>query len=467
MGSEPRPRFPRIGHSESARRGRVGGERRRRRARRAWAVQELEARTMLSTFTVTDTLDDGNTGSLRWAINQVNADTGTGADTIDFNIPGTGPFTITPSSPLPSITHPVLIDGYSQPGASANTAADSDNAVLMIDLSGYGGAYYGDGLDIDANDSTVQGLAINYFNNGLNLLYGSGDLVQGNFIGTDVTGSSAQFNYQGIMLSGATDNTIGGTTPAARNIVSGNYDQDIALFYYASGNLIEGNFVGLTASGTSTLYTYGIGVITNYSPDNTVGGTAAGAGNVIGGLSIDGIQFAGVGDNLAEGNVSAPTRPGRSPCPTARASTSTTARRTTRSAAPRPGPATSSRATAPASSCPTARTTTSSKGISSAPMPPARAPWGTPGRASRSPAAPRTTPSAGRGPARATSSPITAAPGSSWATIRATSPSATRSCRTPSTATPPWASTWATTASRRTPPAGRTAGPTTSRTSPC
>src|SRR5262249_20548793 len=125
---------------------------------------------------------------------------------------------------------------------------------------------------------------------------------QGDFIGTDVTGSVAQFNYQGIMVSGATDNTIGGTTPAARNVVSGNYNQDIALYYDASGNLIEGNFVGLTASGTSTLYTYAEGVITNYSPDNTVGGTAAGAGNVIGGLSLDGIQFEGVGDNLAEGN---------------------------------------------------------------------------------------------------------------------------------------------------------------------
>ena len=119
MGCEPRPRFKLTelwGHS---RRGRARrDQRRRRQGWRIGGVQELEARMMLSTFTVTDTLDDGNTGSLRWAINQVNADTGTGVETIDFDIAGTGPFTIVPSSALPTITHPVLIDGFSQPGTA-------------------------------------------------------------------------------------------------------------------------------------------------------------------------------------------------------------------------------------------------------------------------------------------------------------------------------------------------------------
>jgi hypothetical protein len=265
-------------------------------------VQELEARMMLSTFTVTDTLDDTNSGSLRWAIGQVNSDTSPGVDTIDFDIPGTGPFTIAPGSPLPTITHSVVIDGYSQPGAVANTETTSDNAVLMIDL--FGSSANGDGLDISAGNSTVEGLAINEFSNGIQLESGSsGDLVQGNFIGTDVTGSSNQGNFQGILIAGATGNTIGGTAPSARNVVSGNGNQDIFLTNGASGNLVEGNFVGLTAAGTSTLYTDGNGVITNYAPGNTVGGTAAGAGNVIGGLVIDGIQFGGSGSNLAEGNL--------------------------------------------------------------------------------------------------------------------------------------------------------------------
>jgi len=291
-----------IDRSDSPRGRRWLDRHRRKRKGRLWAVQELEARMMLSSFTVTDTLDDTNPGSLRWAIGQVNADTSTGVDTIDFDIPGTGPFTIAPGSPLPTITHSVVIDGYSQPRAVANTSATSDNAVLMIDL--LGASANGDGLDISAGDSTVEGLAINDFDNGIQLESGSnGDLVQGNFIGTDVTGSTNEGNFQGVLIAGATGNTIGGTTSAARNIVSGNGNQDIFLTSGATGNLVEGSFVGLTASGTSTLYTDGNGVITNYASNNTVGGTAAGAGNVIGGLVIDGIQFGGGSGNLAEGNL--------------------------------------------------------------------------------------------------------------------------------------------------------------------
>ena len=302
MGLANRLRILGIDRSDS-RRGRAWLDRdRRKRTRRLWAVQELEARMMLSSFTVTDTLDDTNPGSLRWAIGQVNSDTSPGVDTIDFDISGTGPFTIAPASPLPTITHSVVIDGYSQPGAVANTELTSDNAVLMIDL--FGASANGDGLDLSASDSTVQGLAINEFSNGIQLEAGSsGDLVQGNFIGTDVTGSTNEGNFQGILIAGATGNTIGGTAPAARNVVSGNGNQDIFLTNGASDNLVEGNFVGLTAAGTSTLFTDGNGVITNYAPGNTVGGTAAGAGNVIGGLVIDGIQFGGAGDNLAEGNL--------------------------------------------------------------------------------------------------------------------------------------------------------------------
>ena len=64
----------------------------------------------------------------------VNCDTS--LDTIAFNIPGTGVHTISPASALPAITNPVIIDGYTQPGASPNTLANGDNAVLEIVLDG-------------------------------------------------------------------------------------------------------------------------------------------------------------------------------------------------------------------------------------------------------------------------------------------------------------------------------------------
>ena len=79
------------------------------------------------TFLVNTTADSGP-GSLRQAILDSNA--ATGGNSINFNIPGTGVQTIALQSALPTITTAVVIDGYSQPGASPNTEAESDNAVL-------------------------------------------------------------------------------------------------------------------------------------------------------------------------------------------------------------------------------------------------------------------------------------------------------------------------------------------------
>ena len=88
------------------------------------------------TLVVTNTLDDGSPGSLPWAINIANSDPSSLPVTIDFDIPGTGPFVIQPTTPLPAITHSVIINGYSQPGASANTLGQGDNAVILIYLNG-------------------------------------------------------------------------------------------------------------------------------------------------------------------------------------------------------------------------------------------------------------------------------------------------------------------------------------------
>jgi hypothetical protein len=267
------------------------------------SVQELEARMMLSMFTVSNTLDDGSTGTLRWAISQVNADASSQVDTINFNIStGSGPFTISPSSPLPTITHPVAIDGYSQPGASPNSLANADNASLQLILNG--SAVGGDGLAIAASNSTVRGLAIDSFSNGIHLLPAtSQNVVAGNFIGIDSSGSSPLGNSQGILVDGSTANTIGGTTPADRNLVAANGSQNILLTNNASTNLVAGNFVGLAASATSTITSPGNGVVMDGAPDNTVGGTALGAGNVIAGQGGDALQINGPGGDVVQGNL--------------------------------------------------------------------------------------------------------------------------------------------------------------------
>ena len=119
------------------------------------------------TFTVNSTADPGSgicdvtECTLREAITAANA--AAGSDTIAFDIPGAGPHTITPVTPLPTITSPVVIDGYTQSGASANTLPDDDNAVLMIELNGSVATSLGavSLLNITAGSSTVRGLVIN------------------------------------------------------------------------------------------------------------------------------------------------------------------------------------------------------------------------------------------------------------------------------------------------------------------
>src|SRR5262245_32724748 len=72
-----------------------------------------------ATLVVTNTSDSG-AGSLRQAILSANSTTNV-PDIINFAIPGTGPFTITPATPLPNVTDPIVINGYSQSGSSSNT----------------------------------------------------------------------------------------------------------------------------------------------------------------------------------------------------------------------------------------------------------------------------------------------------------------------------------------------------------
>src|SRR5262245_53416398 len=97
--------------------GRSRNSERRRSAPGCFGLEALEARRLLTPFTVSNTNDSGS-GSLRQAI--LDANNNAGADTIRFAIPGAGVHTITPTSELPTITGPVTIDGYTQQGSSPN-----------------------------------------------------------------------------------------------------------------------------------------------------------------------------------------------------------------------------------------------------------------------------------------------------------------------------------------------------------
>jgi hypothetical protein len=279
------------------------------------ALEALEGRCLPVVFTVTTTLDAGP-GSIDEAILASNATPG--HNTINFDIPGTGVQTIRvgfSGGPLPAITNPVTIDGYSQPGAQPSSLARGDNAVLLIQLDGSYLTYIpehpvGDGLDVFSSGVTIQGLVIDYFpNNGI-AIRGSGatgDVIVGNFIGTDPTGTVAEGNgWSGISIdSSAHGNTIGGTAAAARNVISGNANNGVGIYNAGAGNVVEGNFLGTDVTGTAAVANGWSGVTINYSSGNVIGGTTPGAANVCSGNTQGGIGIWGTNtsSNVVEGNL--------------------------------------------------------------------------------------------------------------------------------------------------------------------
>lgn len=231
----------------------------------------------------------GDQCTLRAAIQQANVTKG--ADTIAFNIPQSGVQTISPGSELPTITRTLTIDGYTQPGASPATSSSA--AVLTIELSGpsLGPGQFVNGLKLNgakASNSVIRGLVINGFSaNGIRASSGASCKVEGNFIGTDPLGTIDEGNHTGVSIVG--NSTIGGTSPAERNLISGNDFSGVSLT--GRGNKIEGNLIGTNINGTSTPNRLGntsIGVFADsFSNNNTIGdadpsdGSLTNAANVI------------------------------------------------------------------------------------------------------------------------------------------------------------------------------------------
>ena len=161
---------------------------------------------------------------------------------------------------MPAITDAVTINGYSQDGASVNTKQKGTNARLLIEISGANAPVDAIGLVIAAGPTTVRGLVINRFRsgglNGDGISMGNGagntgNVIAGNFIGTDPSGKRDRGNEgRGIECFGdCADALIGGPDPADRNLVSGNGSSGVLLF--ADDNRVEGNLIGTDKSGRS------------------------------------------------------------------------------------------------------------------------------------------------------------------------------------------------------------------------
>ena len=128
---------------------------------------------------------------------------------------------------------------------------------------------------------------------GVMISVGSDIVVKGNYIGTDATGTEALPNGRGVSIQTAGDhNTIGGTTAGERNVISGN-GTGVEIEGWTRGNTVEGNYIGTDASGSGVLPNE-VGVeIWNLAHDNTIGGTTASARNVIAHNTQDGVYVHG------------------------------------------------------------------------------------------------------------------------------------------------------------------------------
>ena len=234
---------------------------------------------------------DSGFGSLRNAVTYANSRSG--ADTIVFD----NSYTITLSSNLPEIIGT----------AAAQTTIDGGVNTIVINRNNTGSGNYV--FKVETNGCVFNNLVIQggYYGIWFTDLLGTGNTVRGCKLGTNAAGDTAAANKYGIYIDNMSSfNTIGGTTSAERNIISGNSLYGVLISGSGTNsNVIMGNYIGLKSDGATALPNsyYGI-AIQNGSQSNTIGGAASGARNVISGNLYEGIWLSGtsVNNNVIKGN---------------------------------------------------------------------------------------------------------------------------------------------------------------------
>ncbi len=312
-------------------------------------VHPISGQVPNNTYVVTKTSDSGDNtnaaaGTLRRAL--VDANANGGFDAIVFDIPGGGVKTITVKNYFPDISDNagVMIDGTQSDdiieidGSQVNNhhgfAIVSDNNVIKgLTINGVQGGGTGIGVLNGASNNVIIGnkigtnvagtaakpnhsgvyLAHNTSGNrvggtdgvtpggactgecnllsgnrfhGLVIDHSSNNLVQGNFIGVNVNGTGALLNSDdGILIAESSHNTIGGSSPQARNVVAANAYPNIEIGENGSHhNTVQGNYIGINSAGTAVIASGDTGVlVANGAHDNLIDS------NVIGGNSNFGI----------------------------------------------------------------------------------------------------------------------------------------------------------------------------------
>ncbi|MGH8598314.1 MAG: CSLREA domain-containing protein, partial [Gammaproteobacteria bacterium] len=255
------------------------------------------------TFTVNSTGDqpDANPGdgkcetaanngvcTLRAAVAEVNA--GPGGDAINFSVSST-----------------------TSTGFQLQKSATVDGGANRIEISGAGISIVCVSGSTCGGNSTIRGFVINRFAispaTAIRIdANGGNNFIENNYIGTDTSGANAAFGNittgDGVSISRSPNNTIGGTASAARNILV-MPGTGVRISDQSPGTKVQGNYIGTDVSGTKALGT-AVGVSANAggntSPNQTIGGAVAGAGNVIA-CSGDNVRVQGESGILVQGNL--------------------------------------------------------------------------------------------------------------------------------------------------------------------
>jgi len=230
-------------------------------------------------FQVTSLADSGP-GTLRQQIISANTSPAS-PHRITFNLPS--PFTISPTNAFQAITNNTLIDGITQPGYAGTP---------IVWLTGTNAALGVNGLEFYGRGGGVRGLRIDRFDSAVAIV-----LVG---VSNSVEGCHIVSNQMGISVGSSPVSTgsfvrIGGVAVSNRNVISGNSSVGIQIGTPAGRTLVQGNYIGLDPSGTQSFshsnnFT-GISIVD--SPSNTIGGTAAGARNIISGNRGEGVKLLG------------------------------------------------------------------------------------------------------------------------------------------------------------------------------
>ena len=190
--------------------------------------------------------------------------------------------------------------------ATGSTAIGSGTGVLIEDSSDIvvgESEHTGANPVLERNIISGNNLGVYILSDGVaGGLPATGNIISGNDIGIDESGTTALGNLNfGVWIDGGSGTTIGGSTAGAGNVISASGGVGVEI-QSSSSTLIAGNWIGTNATGTATLRNAGDGVYVNQSSSTTIGGIATGAGNLISG-NTNGVEINDSSATLVQGNL--------------------------------------------------------------------------------------------------------------------------------------------------------------------